>query len=300
MADTYLSYSPLAGSGGGGDELWQRISTTLSPINANDNVSIGTGLYTGGNLDINALAASSQNPSILRTGPDSIAAEIDFGSTDSAAHTTTIRSIITDTTGANNVGNILRARGSASTRFASVRAGCNADVATLSLAAERPGVSNEILMSANSANAITYAGTPADLTTGTAHKFSTVGAISSTGKIVSFQNNGVEVMAHNANSLVLIKAFTPKRTATAASASSAQETIIGVTSTAAARTITLDDDDKIAGRIIIVKDESGAAGTNNITVQAETGNIDGGASVAISANYGVCRVYSDGTNWFTW
>ncbi len=47
-----------------------------------------------------------------------------------------------------------------------------------------------------------------------------------------------------------------QRTATAASVTTNSEIIIGVTSTAAARTITLADVNKINGRIIIVKDES--------------------------------------------
>jgi len=49
-----------------------------------------------------------------------------------------------------------------------------------------------------------------------------------------------------------------------------------------------------------VKDVGGAAGTNAITVDTEgTENIDGGASVTISADYGKVRVFSDGNNWFT-
>jgi hypothetical protein len=87
---------------------------------------------------------------------------------------------------------------------------------------------------------------------------------------------------------------------TAVSASSAQETIIGVTSTASARTITLDSDDCKTGRIVIVKDESGGAGTNNITIDTEGAElIDGAASVVITANYGCVRLYSNGTNWFS-
>lgn len=90
------------------------------------------------------------------------------------------------------------------------------------------------------------------------------------------------------------------RTATAVSTNSANQTIIGVTSTAAARTITLLTADMVNGRVMIIKDESGGAGTNNITIAtqgAET--IDGVNSIDIVVNYGVIRVYSDGSNWFT-
>ncbi len=90
------------------------------------------------------------------------------------------------------------------------------------------------------------------------------------------------------------------RTATATSVSSAGETIIGVTSTASARTITLSTADVDAGRIMYIKDESGAAGTNNITIDTQGSElIDGAASITISVNYGVAKLYSDGTNWYT-
>lgn len=92
-----------------------------------------------------------------------------------------------------------------------------------------------------------------------------------------------------------------KRTATAVSANTAGEIIIGVTSTAAARTVTLDSSDVVNGQIIIIKDESGGAGTNNITVATEgLETIDGASTMDITADYGCLRVYSDGTNWFSW
>jgi len=78
--------------------------------------------------------------------------------------------------------------------------------------------------------------------------------------------------------------------------------IIGVTSTAAARVVTLPAAASHARKIFIVKDESGAAGTNNITVKAVSGTLDGVAAatgVAIASNYGVSRWYSNGTNYFS-
>lgn len=94
--------------------------------------------------------------------------------------------------------------------------------------------------------------------------------------------------------------FAWKRTATAVSMTTSGDTIIGVTSTAAPRTITLATADLKAGRIIEVKDESGGAGTNNITIDTEGAEvIDASASVAITANYGIARFYSNGTNWYT-
>jgi hypothetical protein len=73
-----------------------------------------------------------------------------------------------------------------------------------------------------------------------------------------------------------------------------------VTSTAAARTITLPTAVGSAGKVYIVKDESGGALVNNITLATTGGQtIDGAATIAIALNYGVARVYSDGANWFT-
>jgi len=92
-----------------------------------------------------------------------------------------------------------------------------------------------------------------------------------------------------------------KRTATATSVSAATtDYLIGVTSTAAARTITLPTAVGSAGKVYIVKDESGGAATNNITIATTSSQtIDGAASGTISTNYGLSKVYSDGANWFT-
>jgi hypothetical protein len=95
-----------------------------------------------------------------------------------------------------------------------------------------------------------------------------------------------------------------KRIATAVSANTAamgEAHIYAVTSTASARTITISTADITAGRQFIVKDESGAAGTNNITIgTAGAENIDGAATAVISTNYGSVSIYSDGTNLFTY
>lgn len=83
---------------------------------------------------------------------------------------------------------------------------------------------------------------------------------------------------------------------------SADAATIGVTSTSSARTITLPAANTFPpGQLLIVKDESGAAATNNITVaRAGSDTIDGATSAVISANYGVTSLYSDGSSkWFT-
>jgi hypothetical protein len=52
------------------------------------------------------------------------------------------------------------------------------------------------------------------------------------------------------------------------------------------------------GQTLIVKDETGSAGTNSITINAPGGHtIDGASSVVIGTNYGVVTLYSNGLNW---
>lgn len=78
--------------------------------------------------------------------------------------------------------------------------------------------------------------------------------------------------------------------------------LISFTDTAAARSCIISTEDEDSGttgipRIFIIKDESGNAGTNNITVTLESGgNIDGSASLVISSNYASITLYIDGTN----
>ncbi len=122
------------------------------------------------------------------------------------------------------------------------------------------------------------------------------GAASQTANLTEWQNSTGTVLA----SISSAGAFNFRRTATAANVSSAGETIIGVTSTAAARTITLSTADMVTGRVVFIKDESGGADTNNITIDTQGAElIDGAASIAITVNYGVARLYSDGSNWYT-
>lgn len=79
---------------------------------------------------------------------------------------------------------------------------------------------------------------------------------------------------------------------------------IGVTSTAAARTINLPDGtsgDANQDQIFLIKDQSGGAATNNITVTTVSGvkTIDGATSQIINMNYGFIGVKYDGTNYFS-
>jgi hypothetical protein len=50
----------------------------------------------------------------------------------------------------------------------------------------------------------------------------------------------------------------------------------------------------------IIKDEAGTAGSSNIVISGTNCTIDGAATKTINSNYGVLKVYSNGTNYFTW
>lgn len=74
--------------------------------------------------------------------------------------------------------------------------------------------------------------------------------------------------------------------------------LVAVTDTSSARTITLGTELVKNGRVIEVIDESGAAGTNNITIATEASQtINGASTVTITHNYGSVVLVSDGSNW---
>jgi hypothetical protein len=53
------------------------------------------------------------------------------------------------------------------------------------------------------------------------------------------------------------------------------------------------------GRTIVVKDTTGTAFTNNITIATDGAEkIDGADTCVIAANYGYATLISDGSNWF--
>ena len=100
-------------------------------------------------------------------------------------------------------------------------------------------------------------------------------------------------------------AFTGGRTTVADAAYNilATDYIVAYTSLTAGRIATLPTAVGCAGQHYIIKDESGSAGTYNITMGSTSSQtIDGAAasSTKISTNYGVLRLYSNGSNWFTW
>jgi len=80
-----------------------------------------------------------------------------------------------------------------------------------------------------------------------------------------------------------------------AGADGPRDNIVAFITLTATRAVTLPT--ATEGRELVIKDEAGAAGANNITI---VGTVDTTVNpTAISANFGVYRIYSDGTNWFT-
>lgn len=64
----------------------------------------------------------------------------------------------------------------------------------------------------------------------------------------------------------------------------------------AAKTITLPSPK--AGRVLFVADIAGNAATDNITLSASSGNVQGGSTYAISDNKGAVMIVGDGTNFW--
>lgn len=93
-----------------------------------------------------------------------------------------------------------------------------------------------------------------------------------------------------------------RTTYTSAGGTTADEDIAAITATSASPIyILLATADLADGKTFVIKDEGGGAGTGGIVIAGEGGEtIDGMASVTITVDYGILRVYSDGANWFTW
>jgi hypothetical protein len=76
------------------------------------------------------------------------------------------------------------------------------------------------------------------------------------------------------------------------------DAIVGVSSTAAPRTLTMPASSLVTGQRWTFKDESGGAAANNITISGNGKNIDGAATYVITTNYGSVDVYYNGSQFY--
>lgn len=76
---------------------------------------------------------------------------------------------------------------------------------------------------------------------------------------------------------------------------------IAYTSLTAAHTVFLPDAANLVDTMVVVKDESGQAALNPITVKSinNAQTIDGNGTQTVNTNYGSKKFYSNGTQWFT-
>jgi len=74
--------------------------------------------------------------------------------------------------------------------------------------------------------------------------------------------------------------------------------VVGIDTTSAAATINLPAASSFEeGQLLVLKDEGGSAGTNNITVnRAGSDAIDASTSITLSSNYAAISIYSNGTD----
>jgi hypothetical protein len=93
----------------------------------------------------------------------------------------------------------------------------------------------------------------------------------------------------------------PYRSITANVTLNERDVWVGVGAISATITITLPPAASCARRFIIIVDEAGTANATRQIVAARSGTdtVNGGTSVAITASRGNLRLYSNGTNWFT-
>lgn len=107
---------------------------------------------------------------------------------------------------------------------------------------------------------------------------------------------------YNGSSWMSTSSYIPRVSTATSYIASVANYYIGVTDTSLAPTITLPAAATVgAGKVLVIKDESGGAGTNNITIDGNgSETVDGGLTFAINNNYGSVNLMCDGSNWFIW
>ncbi len=128
-----------------------------------------------------------------------------------------------------------------------------------------------------------------DVPTGATNNYAAVFATGNVGILTTTPNESLDVNG----SIGVLRTGTASTDYTIA----ATDYYVGLTSTSA-RTVRPPTAASITGRVYVIKDEAGNAGTNNITIDPSgTETIDGATTATINANYGFRMIVSDGTNW---
>lgn len=112
-----------------------------------------------------------------------------------------------------------------------------------------------------------------------------------------------DVLHVSDDSARLLRGQVVSRTAVSGNYSTAvSDYLIGVTSLAVAANIGLPRPKNVGvGRIYVVKDESGGAGSTTITVRSEgEETIDGATTSTLTTNYQSRSYYTNGANWLTY
>lgn len=141
-------------------------------------------------------------------------------------------------------------------------------------------------------------------------KFVTIGTYTKSG-MLSIQSNGSDdiLSLKNSSGTEMFQILTGGGIGAhltdadgATESSAASDFFIGASySATGAQSVVLSSTDCVAGRILVVKDTGGSAGSNNITISTEgSETIDGAATSVIATNYAAVNLICDGTNWFLW
>lgn len=109
-------------------------------------------------------------------------------------------------------------------------------------------------------------------------------------------------VANNTDTILGRGQIIARKATSAVYSAAAIDYLLGVTSLVSAPTIGLPRPKLVGvGKLYVVKDEVGGAGTTTITVVSQGEElIDGASSSTITSNYGAKAFYTDGANWFTY